>query len=68
MGPDGTETETDQAPTHGTSGFQKLGEPSPDRPSDQELADQRQTELDADREEHNRRTGGGNFPTSDKRS
>ena len=34
-------------------------EPATERPTDQELMDQRNAELDAEREEHNRRTEGG---------
>lgn len=39
--------------------------PLPDRPSDQEVEDQHQAELDAEREEHNRKTGGGKYPVAE---
>lgn len=32
------------------------------RPTDQEVHDQQEAEKAADREEHNRRTGGGKYP------
>lgn len=34
---------------------------SAERPTDAEREAQKQAELDADREEHNRRVGGGNY-------
>lgn len=38
---------------------------APSRPTDQELEDQKQAELAADREIHNQKTGGGAYPVSD---
>lgn len=35
--------------------------PKTERPTDAELEAKRQAELDADREEHNRRVGGGKY-------
>lgn len=57
----------DPAPTHGTSGFQKLGESNTTRPTDEEVAAQREAELAEAREEHNQRTGGGAHPLSHER-
>lgn len=57
-----------QPPTHGGSGpDDKAAQDSPpvessqpgERPTDQEREDQRQSELQAERDEHNRRTGHG---------
>lgn len=39
----------------------------PNAGRDEEIADQRKAELDEAREEHNRRTGGGEHPTSSER-
>lgn len=40
---------------------------APPRPTDQELEDQRQAELQKERDLHNEKTGGGAHPTSDQK-
>lgn len=42
-------------------------EDAPERPTDQEVKERQDAELATEREEHNRRTGGGSHPTSDQR-
>jgi hypothetical protein len=39
----------------------------PNAGKDKELEEEKQAALDAEREEHNRRTGGGSYPTASDR-